>query len=256
MSNDTGGPPQSRAGCWKRPVTLTTRWMKISNSQNADSKCFNGKWKRSSRTSFCCLFNLFLSVRQGCLHATHAKFPNWVLTKAVIIQGWDFGWRNALTGPILWLFICNSIINSALPRLKTDPWWQKVENVKICEILIKLRQTGHCPQICKKLMMMSQFYKYKLKYRKKLSLYYTHDIFSSLDETFCGSTQNCPLWVTISVRKKFFILCGIITLSVDKFLEIKLGERHPYAFFLRFARHMIYVKERIGLHPLSDRARI
>ena len=104
--------------------------------------------------------------------------------------------------------------------------------------------------------MMSQFYKYKLKYRKKLSLYYTHDIFSSLDETFCGSTQNCPLWVTISVRKKFFILCGFITLSVDKFLEIEMGERHPYAFFLRFARHMIYVKERIGLHPLSDRARI
>ena len=54
--------------------------------------------------------------------------------------------------------------------------------------------------------MMSQFYKYKLKYRKKLSLYYTHDIFSSLDETFCDSTQNCPLWVTISVRRKFFIL--------------------------------------------------
>ena len=249
MSNDTGGPPQSRAGCWKRPVTSLSQqdeW-RSQNLKMLTAKCFNGKWKRSSRTSFCCLFNLFLSVRQGCLHATHAKFPNWVLTKAVIIQGWDFGWRNALTGPILWLFICNSIINSALPRLKTDPWWQKVENVKICEILIKLRQTGHCPQICKKLMMMSQFYKYKLKYRKKLSLYYTHDIFSSLDETFCGSTQNCPLWVTISVRKKFFILCGIITLSVDKFLEIKLGERHPYAFFLRFARHMIYVKERIGL---------
>ena len=155
------------------------------------------------------------SVKVSFMRCTARQIPKLSFDESCYHPGLGFWLEECIpVGPILWLFICNSIINSALPRLKTDPWWQKVENVKICEILIKLRQTGHCPQICKKLMMMSQFYKYKLKYRKKLSLYYTHDIFSSLDETFCGSTQNCPLWVTISVRKKFFILCGIITLSL------------------------------------------
>ena len=176
--------------------------MRISESQeNADSKCFKGKWNHPGH-HFAVLLNLFLSVKVVFL-ATDAKFPNWVLTKAVIILGWDFG-------PILWLFICNSIINSALPRLKTDPWRQKVENVKICEILIKPRTNESLATNMQKANDDGPILQiYKLESRKKPSLYYTHDVFSSLDGTFCASTQNCPLWVTNSVRKKYVILAGL-----------------------------------------------
>ena len=97
---------------------------------------------------------------------------------------------------------------------------------------------------------------YKLKYRKKLSLYYTHDIFSSLDETFCGFHSKLSFVGHDFCQKEIFHFVWNYYLVIDKFLEIKMGERHPYAFFLRLARHMIYVKERIGAHPMSDRARI
>ena len=81
-------------------------------------------------------------------------------------------------------------------------------------------------------MMMSQFYKYKLENRKKLSLYYTHDIFSSLDETFCAFTQNCPLWVTNSVRKKFVLLCGFdlcyyLTSSLERNIDVPASYALP-----------------------------
>ena len=201
----------------------------------------------NDRTSFCCLFNLFLSFKVVSCDAR--QIPKLSFDESCYHPGLGFWLEECLpVGPILWLFICNSIINSALPQLKTDPWWQKVENVKICEILIKLGQTSHWPQICKKLMMMSQFYKYKLETGKKLSLYYTHDIFSSLDDSFCASTQNCPLWVTNSVRKKFVILVLSPLLPVDK----SSGERDIQkimCLLLQYARHMIYVKERIKMIP-------
>ena len=98
------------------------------------------------------------------------------------------------------------------------------------------------------MMTMAQFYKYKLETGKKLSLYYTHDIFSSLDDSFCASTQHCPLWVTNSVRKKFVILVLSPLLPVDK----SSGERDIQkimCLLLQYARHMIYVKERIKMIP-------
>ena len=124
-----------------------------------------------------------------------------------------------------------------------------MENVKICEILIKVRTNESLATNMQKANDDGPILQiYKLKSRKKPSLYYTHDIFSSLDDTFCASTQNCPLWVTNSVRKKFVILVLSPLLPVDK----SSGERDiqkMMCLFLQYARHMIYVKERIGMIP-------
>ena len=98
-------------------------------------------------------------------------------------------------------------------------------------------------------MMMSQFYKYKLETGKKLSLYYTHDIFSSLDDSFCASTQNWPLWVTNSVRKKFVILVWSPLLSTSWQILPRETSRKIMCLLLWVARHMINVKKRIGMIP-------
>ena len=153
-------------------------------------------------------FSICFCPSRLCSFGDGRQIPKLSFDESCYHPGFGF-WleRNAFTGPILWLFICYSIINSALPRLKTDPWRQKVENVKICEILIKARTNESLATNMQKANDDGPILQiYKLKSRKKFSLYYTHDIFSSLDDTFCASTQNCPLWVTNSVRKKFVIL--------------------------------------------------